>query len=99
MVETGDHILEEIAPLISLSLPENRPAELPSKSREPLADPGKLTPEYSQLLDLIGHDSVSVDQLVDRSGLTPEEVSSMLLLLELDNYLISGAGGRYTRTR
>jgi len=99
LVETGDHILEELAPLILLSLSENSSTDLPSKPDESLADTGKLTPEYSQLLDLIGHDSVSVDQLVDRSGLTPEEVSSMLLLLELDNYLISGPGGRYTRTR
>jgi DNA processing protein len=38
-----------------------------------------------------------VDQLVARSGLTPEEVSSMLLLLELEDKVHSGAGGRYTR--
>ncbi len=47
----------------------------------------------------MGYDPVSVDQLVQRSGLTPQEVSSMLLVLELDDYVVSGAGGRYSRTR
>ena len=47
----------------------------------------------------MGYDAISVDELVQRSGLTPEEVSSMLLMLELEGHLASSAGGRYTRVR
>ena len=57
-----------------------------------------LAGEYRQLLDLMGYEPVSVDQLVDRSGLTPEQVSSMLLVLELEDHIVGSAGGRYTRT-
>ena len=50
-----------------------------------------------RLLDACGSDPVSVDQLVERTKLTAAEVSSMLLILELQGYVESGTGGRYTR--
>ncbi len=40
---------------------------------------------------------ISIDQLVERSGLTPEAVSSMLLIMELQGYVVAVAGGRYAR--
>ncbi len=99
LVETGDHILEELAPLISVSLSraENKPAadQSPGKKQEP----EKLAGEYLQLLDFMGYHPVSIDQLVERSGLTPEQVSSMLLVLELEDHIVGGTGGRYTRIR
>ncbi len=99
LVEKGDHILEELAPLISLSLSENRTeAETAGPSvRE--QESIQLAGEYLQLLDSMGYEPVCVDQLVERSGLTPEQVSSMLLLLELEDQIVGGAGGRYTRKR
>jgi DNA processing protein len=45
----------------------------------------------------MGYDPVSVDALVERSGLTAEAVSSMLLLLELRGLVTPLAGGRYAR--
>ena len=51
------------------------------------------------MLDFMGYQPVAIDQLVERSGLTPEQVSSMLLVLELEDRIVGGAGGRYTRTR
>jgi len=99
LVETGDHILEELAPLISVSLSR---AERKDAAGQPAVGkqvPEKLTGEYLQLLDFMGYQPVSVDQLVERSGLTPEQVSSMLLVLELEDHIVGGAGGRYTRIR
>jgi DNA processing protein len=46
----------------------------------------------------MGYDPVSVDELVSRCGLTAKALSSMLLLLELQDYVASSAGGRYVRT-
>ena len=51
--------------------------------------------EYLQLLEFMGWDPVTVDTLVNRSGLTAEEVSSMLLILELAGSVESLVGGTY----
>jgi len=99
LVETGDHILEELAAQITaLVAPDDHRAGAAASIGQP-REPGELPSEYRQLLELIEYEAVSVDQLVERSGLTPEEVSSMLLVLELDGHLVSGAGGRYSRAR
>ena len=52
-----------------------------------------------KLLDFMDFSPASVDALVARSGLTPEQVSSMLLVLELHNRVESVAGGLYIRRR
>ncbi len=92
LVETAGDILEELAPQISTlkSLTETETA--------PSSIENKLGPEYQCLLDCIGFDPVQADLLIDRSGLTPEEVSSMLILLELEGHVSSAPGGRYCRT-
>ena len=98
-METGDHILEELASQISALVAPDDPRAGAAASAEQPRETGELPSEYRQLLELIEYEAVSVDQLVERSGLTPEEVSSMLLVLELDGHLVSGAGGRYSRAR
>jgi len=55
--------------------------------------------EYRRLLDAIGFDPTSVDRLVLDSGLTPAEVSSMLLQLEMTGYIAAGPGGFYNRLK
>ena len=49
------------------------------------------------LLAVMGHDPVDVDSLCARSGLSPEEVSSQLLRLELDGRVTALPGGLYQR--
>ena len=60
-------------------------------------DTGSLSRRAQDLLAACGHDPVTVDQLVGRTQLTSAEVSSMLLILELQGFVESGPGGRYTR--
>ena len=50
-----------------------------------------------RLLRALGHDPASVDTLVERTGLTAEEVSSILLALEMQGYVSSLPGGLYSR--
>lgn len=50
-----------------------------------------------ELLAHLGHDPCNVDSLCQRSGLTPETVSAILLQLELDGLVASLPGGRYQR--
>ena len=55
-------------------------------------------PDYQNLWNALGHDPTGMDQLVDRTGLTPAELSSMLLLMELDGR-VATQHGRYYRSR
>lgn len=56
-----------------------------------------LEQEYHDLLELMGYDPVSLDTLVERSGLTIEQLSSMLLILELNDFIQPAPGGLYLR--
>ncbi len=84
LVETANDILEELGAL----------ARVVTESGSP---PANLPPPLAALLEHLGHDPESVDQLVERSGLTPAAVSSMLLELELQGLVEAGAGGKYQR--
>lgn len=89
LVETADDILEDLHGVAT---------QQPGAPTAPPAGPGALSAEQLQLLDLMGFDDISVDQLTNRSGLTPAAVSSMLLILELEGRVVSRAGGRYVRS-
>lgn len=92
LVETAEHVLEELAPFIQLSLSTVKGME---SSPSPAVELGT---EYRQLLGFLGYEPTSVDAIVERSGLTPEAVSSMLLVLELQGYVDNAPGGGYQRT-
>ena len=91
LVETAEHVLEELAPLVSLSLASLEQAE-------PATDLAvELDQEYRQMLAEIGYEPTPVDTIVERCGLTAEAVSSMLLVLELQGLVVSAPGGGYQR--
>jgi len=56
-----------------------------------------LDPASRQLLETIGYDPVNCDILVQRSGLTIDKLSSMLLLLEMNDLIQSAPGGCFVR--
>lgn len=93
LVETAQDIIDELGPLASACLPVNASRHEPPEQSRQLAD------DYLQLLDNIGFDSTSIDRLVTGCGLTPAEVSSMLLQLEMDGYVASSPGGIYNRLK
>jgi len=90
LVETADDIVTELAPLASHLLQNS----LESTTRESTANTDD--DEYGQLKKHLSHDPVGVDELVNNSGLTIEQVSSMLLILELEGVVESLSGGRYS---
>ncbi|HEY0719818.1 MAG TPA: DNA-processing protein DprA [Gammaproteobacteria bacterium] len=92
LVETAHDVLAELAPRLRGLI-----AESPEQSRAVAAEE-PLDEEYQQLLSQVGDDATPVDRLVERSGLTAEVVSSMLLILELQGHITSVPGG-YSRTR
>jgi len=52
---------------------------------------------YKALLDMMGFEPISMEQLLMHSGLTSEVLSSMLTALALENKIASLPGGRYQR--
>ena len=94
-----------IAPQGELSLetpPENAPITASSPKTAPKSNkPSEKLPEHTLdgddrlILEALGHDPVPVDQIVIKTGLTTEEVSSMLLMLELQGYVAACGGGHY----
>jgi len=53
--------------------------------------------KYHILLDMMGFEAITADELVQTSGLTTAEVSSMLLNMELSGILVSQLDGTYIR--
>ena len=92
LVEKAEHILEELGHLI-----ETTDAQKPS---DPLINhPQTQNSAYSDILEHIGFEPTTPDMVIERSGLTPEAVSSMLVVLELQGYVETLPGGTYSRTR
>ncbi|WP_426661967.1 DNA-processing protein DprA [Rhodanobacter aciditrophus] len=54
-------------------------------------------PDYRRLLDALGHDPATLDELAQRSGLATAALSSMLLMLELEGGVAGLPGNRYQR--
>jgi len=90
LVESVDDILSELRPL-TIRLMQNQTDE----STHALHPPRDS--EYRALLDALGYDPVSADILAERCGLTIGQVSSMLLILELEGEVESLPGGRFSR--
>ncbi|MEM9403803.1 MAG: DNA-processing protein DprA [Pseudomonadota bacterium] len=94
LVESADDILEELAPLLSY---------MASTGDDGVADAAAggdgdsgLSDEHKALLDIMGHDPIGVDELSIASGLTIDQLSSMLLILELEGRVEKLSGGRYS---
>ncbi len=82
LVESAQDIAEELA------WPVMQPPAPDAGTENRLADP---------LLQHLGFDPVSLDQLAERSGLTVEALSAKLLTLELEGSVAQLPGGRYQR--
>ena len=91
LVESADDIVSELGPLTGRLMQNDTETNAPQHT-EPRRDP-----DYDILLQAIGHDPATADQLASESGLTIEQVSSMLLILELEGEIEALKGGQYLR--
>lgn len=71
--------------------------ELGGISRENIFTELQTTPETNPLLDSMGFEPITMEALIERSGLTSDNLSAMLLVLELESKVASLPGGRYQR--
>ena len=93
LVETADDILEEIGPLLSAdeaSAPPSAAAESEPETTEPDDD-------QRALLAAIGYEPTPIEAIIEHSQMSPEAVSSTLLIMELNGLVAAEKGGFYIR--
>jgi DNA processing protein len=92
LVEEAGDIFIELAPLLQIEVPAAAEPRQEDIAASRLDDPA-----YRNVLELLGFAPTSMPELIERSGLTAAELSSMLLVLELDGYVEALPGARYAR--
>ncbi|MFT3761536.1 MAG: DNA-processing protein DprA [Pseudoxanthomonas sp.] len=103
LVETAGEVLAGVAPLadeLAAAL-RGRLSDAPAnplweRAGGPSAASGDPDPDYHKLWQALGHDPTGMDALLERTGLTTAELSSMLLVMELDGR-VAVEHGRYSR--
>ena len=90
LVESADDIVSELGALAG-HLMQNETDENNDESKSAGDDA-----DYKILLNSLSYDPASADELAENSGLTIDHVSSMLLILELEEKIEALAGGRYS---
>ena len=93
LVESAADVLEEFAHLREIRESPVRTAPAPSD----IGAVGDLDDSARTAVDAIGYDPVTLDELVERTGLTAERLASILLALELDDRIDVLPGGRWVR--
>jgi DNA processing protein len=99
LVESADDIFAELAPLAGAL--GTRLAE-PSSGRDSAAvgtAGAERDGDYDKLLEALAWEPVDMDTLIERSGLTIDQLSSMLLILELEGEVETLPGGKFSRVR
>lgn len=97
LVETAQDIFEELIDTLGARLRQTDEAT-PFEPASAPALMAHIDPEQQKILDCLGFDPQSADTLIASSGLTPAEVSSILLMLELAGHVATLPGGLYVRT-
>jgi len=98
LVESPDDILEDLADWLGVatSLPPQVPLQPDVHSLAP-ADAACLDPAQEQVLIAMGFDPVTLETLLQRTALTVETLSSILVLMELNGRVALLSHGRYQR--
>ncbi len=97
LVETAEHILEELGGFIGVHAEETKSADQNLDTETNVSI--NVDDEYKQVLKCVDFEPTSVDKVVERSGLTADAVCSMLLVLELQGYVTALSGGYYCQGR
>ena len=94
LVRGAIDILSEISISIEENIQSNQGIVLPAEAR---AGTAALDKDYEMLLDALGFEPASIDDLVSRTGLAAGCVASMMLILELDGRVEARPGALYNR--
>ena len=101
LVETTSDIMQELGPVAAelqmeirqrLGLVDDSPKK-PVKTQQTLLD----DTDYRSVWDVLSFDPKPVDVIIEQSGLSAREISSMLLMMELKGMVKNHGNGRYVR--
>ncbi len=92
LIETAEDVLEDLGNLSLVVI-----ADTAQRSQNIKLDDAPLGADYLALLEKIAFDPTSVDALTAETHFTAEEISSMLLVLELQGLVSSAPGGLFYR--
>ncbi|MEO6080925.1 MAG: DNA-processing protein DprA [Steroidobacteraceae bacterium] len=101
LIRAGAHLVRDATDIlgeISISIEGNillnqqLAMSLPATGKGPALDK-----DYEMLLDALGFEPASIDDLINRTGLAAGSVASMMLILELDGRVESRPGALYNR--
>jgi len=91
LVETAQDVLEELSSIAQASF------EMSESPAKPVGVPPVQDESHQVILDAMAYDPVNIDTLANRTGMTAHDISSILLILELEGTISSQPGGRYIR--
>ena len=94
LVEEAADVLVELKPQLEA---EGIALAPPQDEKTTDAKPATSDPSYEKLLNALGFSPTPIGEISARTSLTTAEVSSMLLLLELEGLVEALPGGRYSR--
>jgi DNA processing protein len=100
LIKEGAHLAESADDILSrLDFSDffARPPRVASALQTNSSIGAGMDKEHKILLDALGFDPADLDTLIVRTGLKPEAVSSMMLILELEGHVQAAPGGRYSR--
>ncbi len=93
LIRQGAKLVESIADIVEeLQHFDNLPSDLKNKTKPPVNTTGDENPLYN----LIDYAPVSMEQIIEQSGLTAQQVSSILSDLELQGLIVE-TNGSYQR--
>ncbi len=101
LVETTADIMQELGPVaaelqMEISQRLDLPDAVPDKPARP-ADNLLDDSDYRALWEVLGFDPKPVDVIIEQTGLSAREISSMLLIMELKGMVKKHGNGRYLR--
>jgi DNA processing protein len=100
LVANAADVLGELAPHLKRLLAQDEKPDtnqLAENAPEGADRAAELDKEYKILLDALGFEPASVNDVAERTGLASGSVASMLLILELEGCIRAHPGGRYGR--
>lgn len=101
LIRDGAKLVEEAADVLVELAPQLRAAGIELAAEPPAENadvsPIASDPSYAKLLDALGFSPTPIAEIGERTHLTTAELSSMLLLLELEGLVEALPGGRYSR--
>jgi DNA processing protein len=97
LTETAQEVTEALVPA-ARALGAQLRERLEPAAAEPARPATRADdPDYARLLAALGETPLGLDELAARTGLKPAELSSMLLLLELEGAVAPAVNGRWQR--